>query len=111
MLKIFLKNPGPQTDDGTVAVNVDEALMVTSLWDEPQALETHQAYLLLLLLASHGNYGPFSAQELFLEGRRGPRLVTDNMLPDTTAEEFERGMHRLIELGVADAAPPDLRLV
>lgn len=112
MLKISLKNPPPRTGDRSVSIDTSEAFRVLShCHSDPHGMEIHQTYLLLVMLAADGRHGPFSAADLYQEGRKGPRLVTDNMPPDVTPEEFERGMHRLIELGVADAAPPDLRLV
>ncbi len=85
--------------------------MVSGRWYEADAMETNHVYLLLQLLASKGQVGPFSIEDLSTESRRGPRLVTPDSPPDLTFQEIERGMRRLIELGVAVAAPPDLRLV
>lgn len=108
MLKIALKNPPARTDDRTVNMDASEALLVTSDWSHEHATEALQAYLLLVMLAADGRLGPFSAADLY---QRPQWTAPGHQTPDTTAEEFERGMHRLIELGVADAAPPDLKLV
>ena len=111
MLKISLKAIPPRSLDGSINLPVEEALMVSGRWYEPDAMETNHVYLLLQLLASKGRVGPFSVEDLHTESRRGPRLVTAESPPDLTLDEIERGMRRLLELGVAVAAPPDLRLL